>query len=123
MASIALHRKWCNGKMRGESGFPAFKNLGMLNRAYQRAARRTPLQREQIDIGFPRRGRSSRVRRLELAGQMRLNLPQPAANAEHNKIVLAEPDTIEAAVDYLFPIRPMTEDELAAEFNRLFPIP
>jgi hypothetical protein len=98
----------------------------MFNRSYQRAARRTPLQGEQIDIYFPRRGRTSRFRKLERAGQMRLNLVRPAANSEpanseHKKIVLAEPDTIEEAVDYLFPIRPMTEDELAAEFDRLFP--
>lgn len=49
----------------------------MFNREYQvRANRegRRKLEGEQIDITFPRRGRPSRYRRLERAGQMRLGL-------------------------------------------------
>jgi hypothetical protein len=97
----------------------------MFNRSYQRGARRTPLQGEQLDIGFPRRGRTSRMRRLERAGQMRLlglhghaSLATPAPS-----VATAEPETFETAVNYLFPLRPLTEDELAAEFDRLFPPP
>jgi hypothetical protein len=32
-----------------------------------------------------------------------------------------KPESFDQALEYLFPIRPLTEIELAAEFNRLFP--
>jgi hypothetical protein len=47
---------------------------------------------------------------------MRLNLQSLAAN--HSK---PESETFESALDYLFPERPLTEQELFEEFNRLFP--
>jgi len=31
-------------------------------------------------------------------------------------------ETIDEALQMCFPVRPLTEDELAAEFNRLFPV-
>lgn len=86
-----------------------------------RLHQRIRLQGEQLDISFPRRGRPTRYRRLEGAGQMRLGL-----HGQINLTVVAttirEPETIEQAVDYLFPERPLTEAELAAEFDRLFPL-
>ena len=88
----------------------------MLNRSYQRGGRTAPLR------GFHRR--TSKARRLERAGQLRLGLRGHLSLATPApSVAIAEPETIEQAVDYLFPIRPMTEDELAAEFNRLFPPP
>jgi hypothetical protein len=97
----------------------------MLNREYQiRATRRSrrKLQGEQLDITFPRRGRPSRFRRLERAGQMRLGL-LPGRNVQHVqhvKDVLDE--SPEAALDYLFPVGPMSEDQLYEEFMRVFPV-
>jgi hypothetical protein len=90
-------------------------------RLHQRI-RRAKLQGEQLDITFPRRGRPSRFRRLERAGQMRLDLQRGTAISEHKKIVISQPESPEAALDYLFPVGPMSEDQLAAEFNRLFPL-
>lgn len=97
-------------------------------RTYQPRARRAKLQGEQIDIGFPRRGRTSRVRRLERAGQMRLGLTtihatEPQQTVASSPVTDEKGEDIRAAVDYLFPVGPMTEDELFAEFNRLFPLP
>ena len=93
----------------------------MFNRTYQHGARRARLRGEQLDLGFPRRGRASRFRCLERAGQMRLGLHGQVNLLPVPPVAIAEPETIEEAIDYLFPIRPMTEDELATEFDRLFP--
>jgi hypothetical protein len=94
------------------------------NRTYHVRARRSRLQGEQLDISFPRRGRLSRFRKLERAGQMRLGLHgQTKLTIEAPNVANAEPETIDQALDYLFPVRPLTEDELAAEFYRLFPPP
>jgi hypothetical protein len=95
-------------------------------RLHQRI-RRAKLQGEQLDITFPRRGRPSRFRRLERAGQMRLELQRGTATSritvtrqtEQNACHKESPD---AALDYLFPVGPMSEDDLAAEFDRLFPL-
>ena len=97
-------------------------------RLHQRI-RRPKLQGEQLDISFPRRGRPSRFRRLERAGQMRLGLTAgkytKCTNHRITEIDQTEQNACqespEAALDYLFPIRPLTEDELFSEFNRLFP--
>jgi hypothetical protein len=35
---------------------------------------------------------------------------------------LDKPESPDAALDYLFPVGPMSEDQLAAEFDRLFPL-
>jgi hypothetical protein len=90
----------------------------------KRAARRK-LEGEQLDITFPRRGRPSRFRNLERAGQMRLTLTigatkvpnVPRAQAfEHDK------ETLDDALQMTFPVRPLTDDEMTAEFERLFPL-
>jgi hypothetical protein len=101
----------------------------MQNREYQiRATRRArrKLQGEQLDITFPRRGRPSRFRRLERAGQMSLALRPPTNSRTRNPEFVTSPvenaESPEAALDYLFPIGPMSEDQLAAEFDRLFPL-
>jgi hypothetical protein len=61
---------------------------------------------------------------------MRLDLSEPrykkiviSAAATEPAPALARPadDDPREALDYLFPVGPMTEEELAAEFNRLFP--
>ena len=93
----------------------------MRNRSYHIARRRSKLQGEQLDITFPRRGRPSRFRRLERAGQMRLNL---AGGLNQTRSVVTsppEPETLDDALQMTFPVRPYTEDELRAEFERLFP--
>lgn len=97
----------------------------MFNRSYQARRRRTKLQGEQLDITFPRRGRPSKFRNLERAGQMRLGLAAPhtvgSRKSIENRTLGAErPETIDQALDYLFPVAPMTDDELEAEFHRLF---
>jgi hypothetical protein len=51
--------------------------------------------------------------RLGLHGHVSLTMPAPVADPE--------PETIDQALDYLFPVRPLTELELFEEFNRLFP--
>jgi hypothetical protein len=89
-------------------------------RQHQRI-RRAKLQGEQLDISFPRRGRLSRFRKLERAGQMRLGLHGQTKFTQSEHATSSEPETIDQALDYLFPVRPLTEDELAAEFYRLFP--
>jgi hypothetical protein len=91
------------------------------NRTYHVQARRSRLQGEQLDIAFPRRGRLSRFRKLERAGQMRLGLHGQTKFTQSEHVTSSEPETIDQALDYLFPVRPLTEDELAAEFYRLFP--
>jgi hypothetical protein len=91
-------------------------------RQHQRI-RRAKLQGEQLDIAFPRRGRLSRFRKLERAGQMRLGLHGQTKFTQSEHATSSEPETIDQALDYLFPVRPLTEDELAAEFYRLFPPP
>lgn len=109
-------------------------------RLHQRI-RRGKLQGEQLDITFPRRGRPSRFRRLERAGQMTLDLTKSASRANSGTSVrvgsgdessrqVAVSDAIcsclnsenlQRDLNYLFPVGPMSEDQLAAEFNRLFP--
>jgi len=100
----------------------------MLNREYRvRANRqgqgRSGLEGEQLDLSFPaRRGRPTRFKRLERAGQMRLELHgqlklTPAISQQSD----AEPETFESALDLCFPERTLTELELTAEFERLFP--
>src|SRR5438309_695240 len=83
--------------------------------------RRAKLQGEQLEITFPRRGRPSRFRRLERAGQMRLGLHGQTKFTQSEHVTSSEPETIDQALDYLFPVRPLTELELFEEFNRLFP--
>lgn len=98
-------------------------------RLHQRI-RRGKLQGEQLDITFPRRGRPSRFRRLERAGQMALALTAgKSANCTNHRITAIEQteqnacqESPDAALDYLFPVGPMSEDQLAAEFDRLFPL-
>jgi hypothetical protein len=97
-------------------------------RLHQRI-RRAKLQGEQLDITFPRRGRPSRFRRLERAGQMSLALEAPrkthepcAIHTDHVCTEIGTEESPDAALDYLFPVGPMSEDQLAAEFNRLFPL-
>jgi len=94
---------------------------------------RAKLQGEQIDITFPRRGRPSKFRRLEKAGQMRLGLhgkvQQTAATSATCAInVNAQTETnachaedLDTALQMTFPVGPLSEIELAAEFERLFP--
>jgi hypothetical protein len=106
-------------------------------RANRQGRRR--LQGEQLDITFPRRGRPSKFRRLERAGQMRLQLhgkvQQTAATSapaiERKRTgnecdseceLKVTPETFDAALQMTFPVRPLTQDELAAEFERLFPL-
>lgn len=106
----------------------------MFNREFHvRANRRgrAKLQGEQLDISFPQRGRPSKFRRLERAGQMRLTLhgkvQQTAATCAISAIEQTEPNACQAAEDFdaalqmTFPGRPLSEDELEREFNRLFP--
>jgi hypothetical protein len=106
----------------------------MFNREYQIRAKRqarAKLRGEQTEILFPRRGRPSRVRRLEKAGQMRLGLhgkvQQTAATCAINVSEQTEPNAchaedFEAALQMTFPVGPVGEDELEREFNRLFPL-
>jgi hypothetical protein len=93
-------------------------------RQHQRI-RRGKLQGEQLDITFPRRGRPSRFRRLERAGQMPLALDgqitQNVQNQQNRQIAQISDSDVRSACDYLFPVGPMSEEQLAAEFNRLFP--
>lgn len=94
---------------------------------FHQRIRRGKLQGEQLDITFPRRGRPSRFRRLERAGQMSLDLQRGTATSRITVIRQTEPNACheespDAALDYLFPVGPMSEDQLAAEFNRLFPL-
>ena len=106
----------------------------MLNREYHVRANRQGrrLEGQQLDISFPRRGRPSRFKRLERAGQMRLELlpinrrtrkpefvTSPVEKSEGNSRSLKE--TFESALDLCFPERALTELELTAEFERLFP--
>lgn len=91
-------------------------------RLHQRI-RRAKLQGEQLDITFPRRGRPSRFRRLERAGQMSLALHgQISQNVQNRPIAQISDSDVRSACDYLFPVGPMSEDQLAAEFDRLFPL-
>jgi hypothetical protein len=91
-------------------------------RLHQRI-RRSKLQGEQLDITFPRRGRPSRFRRLERAGQMSLALHgQISQSVQNRQIAQISDSDVRSACDYLFPVGPMSEDQLAAEFDRLFPL-
>lgn len=92
----------------------------MFNRTGKIRSTRARLQGEQLDITFPRRGRPSKFRRLERAGQMRLELQRPISPLQRNNAMTPKSETIDTALDYLFPVRPMTDDELTAEFHRLF---
>ena len=93
----------------------------VFNRTYQTRARRRALQGQQLDIYFPRRGRPSRKLRLERAGQLSLNLQPATAKVEEIPTPRPKPETFEQALELTFPEREAREDELAAEFDRLFP--
>jgi hypothetical protein len=51
------------------------------------------------------------------AGRLRL-----LATQEKQPAPIGTPETIDSALDYLFPVGPMTDDELHAEFVRMFPL-
>jgi hypothetical protein len=91
-------------------------------------AGRQKLQGQQLDISFPVRGRPKKQRVLERCGQMRLNLAGGLSQTQSQQLTTnhPEPDDFDAALQMTFPIRrelklPMTDDELMAEFERLFP--
>ena len=99
-----------------------------MNRSYTRArnGRLGRLKGEQIDFAWPRRGRPSKHRVLERGGQLQLELTAARAlkqdvSAIEKPTAQTTVETFDAALQMTFPVRPMTEDELAAEFNRLFP--
>jgi hypothetical protein len=105
----------------------------LFGREYQIRARRSveggKLKGEQQRLAFPQRGRPSRFRVLERCGQMRLELTAPAKSrtcaitasgqTERNA---CQPEDLDTALQMTFPVGPMTEDELTAEFHRLFPL-
>jgi hypothetical protein len=91
----------------------------------KRAARQK-LQGEQLDISFPVRGRPKKQRVLERCGQMRLNLLPPGNRVCGQQDLGTEraathSDDFDDALQMTFPVRPYTDDELMAEFERLFP--
>lgn len=101
----------------------------MLNRSYQRA-RNGKLKGHQLDLVFPRRGRPSRHRALERCGQATLDFGGACLRLATQGTTTTPPigplqrnnaETLDDALQTCFPIRPMTEDELEREFNRLFP--
>jgi hypothetical protein len=92
----------------------------MQNRSYSRA-RNGKLRGQQLDITFPRRGRPTKHRVLERCGQMTLILGPPPKNVRIVQNVQEEPETLDDALQMCFPIGPLSEIELEAEFNRLFP--
>jgi hypothetical protein len=60
---------------------------------------------------------------------MRLELAAPAKSRtcainaiEQTEPNACQPEDFDAALQMTFPVRPMTQDELAAEFERLFPL-
>jgi hypothetical protein len=88
----------------------------------KRAGRRK-LEGQQLDITFPRRGRPSKHRVLERCGQMQLALTigvTKVANVPRAQAVEHDKETLDDALQMTFPVRPMSEDELVAEFHRLF---
>jgi hypothetical protein len=107
----------------------------MFNREYHvRANRegRAKLQGEQQRLAFPRRGRPSKFRRLERAGQMRLGLhgvtkietihaTKVQQTASSHAVESDAIDDIDSALQMTFPVGPLSELELEREFNRLFP--
>jgi hypothetical protein len=90
-------------------------------------SRAPKLQGVQLGIGFPaRRGRPTRRTCLERAGQLSLSFQPAKRSEEHRSIRPAQanqPESFEDALQMTFPVRPYTEDEPDAEFNRLFPAP
>jgi hypothetical protein len=87
----------------------------------KRAGRRK-LEGEQLDITFPRRGRPSKHRVLERCGQMQLALcryPKRPRIVQNVQVVQMSRD-FDDALQMTFPIRPLTDDEMTAEFHRLF---
>jgi hypothetical protein len=96
----------------------------MQNRSYSRA-RNGKLRGQQLDITFPRRGRPTKHRVLERCGQLQLEL-QPARICSKSTDLCNKPPTacdesLDDALQMCFPIGPLSEIELEAEFNRLFP--
>ena len=91
----------------------------MFNRSYQ--TRRARLQGQQLDISFPRRGRPTRIRVLERCGQLRLNLQPLTAKCVAKCNTPHQIEGFDDALQMTFPVGPMTELELEAEFHRLFP--
>ena len=92
-----------------------------VNRSYQPRCGARPLEGQQTDFTFPRRGRPSRKRRLERAGQLSLNLQPCAARVEKISTPSPKLETFDEALQMTFPERELTDEELFAEFNRLFP--
>lgn len=74
----------------------------------------------QLDLVFPIRGRPTKRRALEKAGQMRIpfaGVLRCSASAKPMPAI----ETLDDALQATFPIRPFTDDEQLAEFERLFP--
>lgn len=100
----------------------------MFNREYHvRANRRAraKLQGEQLELADPRRGRPTRIRVLERCGQLRLNLqPETAKLSKLRNLAIRQedPEAFDDALEMTFPTRPPSDDELYAEFCRLFPV-
>lgn len=80
------------------------------------------LRGEQLDIRFPIRGRPTRIRVLERAGQMRLNLqPATAKVISHPVSHKSDTETFDQALELTFPERQLTEEEMHHWFCRMFP--
>jgi hypothetical protein len=60
--------------------------------------------------------RASQLRRLERAGQLRMDFVSRLAQVRPQA-----PEGLEEALERTFPGRPLSEQELYEEFNRLFP--
>lgn len=83
--------------------------------------RSAKLTGEQLKLCFPRRGRPTRRRQLERAGQMEL----PLTHSRTRKAVFVTtdgtPESFDDALQMTFPVAPSTEDELYNEFCGMFP--
>lgn len=80
------------------------------------------LRGEQLDFRFPIRGRPTRTRVLERAGQMRLDL-QPSTAKVISKPVSHKSDTetFDEALELTFPERELDDTEMHQWFCRMFP--
>lgn len=97
----------------------------MRNRSHQ--ARGGRLQGEQLDIRFPKRGRPTKRCVLERCGQLQLKLSATRETKPAVSVTKAIPDetifgwseTLDDALQMTFPLAPLSEQELYAEFCRM----
>ena len=122
---MRLHQRVRRGKLQGEQQRLAFPRRGRPTKF--RTLERCGQMRLNLSEGRSRRDSGTSVRIGSGDSHLRQIAASDAVSASPTNVMHRNPvekavEDFDSALQMTFPVRPMTEDELDAEFKRLFPI-